>query len=239
MKALRAQNITKSFGGLDVLSDVSLEFLPGTVSAIVGDNGAGKSTFLKILAGIHKPDTGTLHLGSEDITDNSAQENRGAGIEMVYQDLALAKRHDVVTNLFLGRESTNHGGFIARSQMRRRAQGIIEQLGITIPNLDRPVGLLSGGQQQAIAIARAIMFDPAVVILDEPTAALAAREVERTLELIRAQRNARRVIILVSHRLNDVFAVSDRIIVFKHGRVFADDACASTDIFKVVAKIVS
>jgi len=239
MKALAARNITKRFGGLDVLSDISLEFLPGTVSAIVGDNGAGKSTFLKILAGIYRPDHGTLHLGPQEITANSVQDSRAAGIEMVYQDLALAKRHDVVTNLFLGRESTLAGGFITRAKMQRRAEGILARLGITIPDLYRPVGLLSGGQQQAIAIARAVLFDPVVMILDEPTAALAAREVDRILELIRAQRDAGRVILLVSHRLNDVFAVSDRVVVFKHGRVFSDEPASGTDLTQVVGKIVS
>ena len=157
---------------------------------------------------------------------------------MVYQDLALAPQQDVVTNFFMGREKIGHFGFLKRGAMRAQVQAKLAELGIQIEDLSRPVGFLSGGQQQAVAIARALLFNPQTLLLDEPTAALAVREVERVLDLIRRQRAAKRIIILVSHRLNDVLAVSDRIVVLKHGRVVADAAAASVTLGQVVEKIV-
>lgn len=234
---LGVKNIQKAYGANRILNGISLNFARGSVTALVGDNGAGKSTLLKIMAGVVKPDGGHIELEGQAIDVLSAGDHRDHGIEMVFQDLALAKQHDVVTNLFMGREKTQFF-FLNRKKMMKEARENLETLGIKIDDLSRPVGQLSGGQQQAVAIARAAMFNPKVLLLDEPTAALAVREVERVLELIRHQKTLGRTIILVSHRLNDVFAVSERIIVMKHGKVFADDAMDSTNLSQVVERIV-
>jgi ABC-type sugar transport system ATPase subunit len=239
VKPLVLQNIYKHFDRVEVLRDVSLGFEPGTVTAIVGDNGAGKSTLLKIVAGILAPSAGNISFDENAVTALSANARRSLGIEMVYQDLALASQQDVVTNLFMGREQIGPFGLLKREAMRTRAQNKLNELGIEIKNISQRVSLLSGGQQQAVAIARALLFDPQVLLLDEPTAALAVREVERVLEIIRRQRAASRIVILVSHRLNDVFAVADRIVVLKHGQVAADNLTAQVTLSQVVEKIVS
>jgi simple sugar transport system ATP-binding protein len=233
------EGIFKHFGSLEVLNDVSLQFAAGTVTAIVGDNGAGKSTLLKIMAGIYAPSAGRINFNGVEITRLSADQRRAGGMEMVYQDLALAPQQDVVTNLFVGREESSFGGWLKRGSMRHRAAAKLAELGIEIKDLSQRVELLSGGQQQAVAIARALLFNPQVLLLDEPTAALAVREVERVLEIIRLQRQAKRIVILVSHRLNDVLAVSDRVVVLKHGRVAADKAAANLSLSQVVESIVS
>jgi ABC-type sugar transport system ATPase subunit len=240
MSGLTLNNISKSFGSVDVLKNISTHFDDGQVTAIVGDNGAGKSTLLKLLAGIHSPDTGTISLGKEELIKLPAAEHRQRGIEMVYQDLAVAKQHDVVTNLYLGRETTcTWFGFLNRKTMRKNAGAELGRLGIKIPDLSKPVGLLSGGQQQAVAIARAVLFNPKVLLLDEPTAALAAREVEQVLDLIHQQKQQGRAVILVSHRLNDVFAVADRIVVMKQGSIKIDMVTTATTLTQVVEHIVS
>jgi simple sugar transport system ATP-binding protein len=239
VSVLEIRDIHKSFGALDVIKGVSLAFQPGTVTALVGDNGAGKTTLLKLIAGIYTLDSGSLFLEEHDLSRAEAGTRRSLGIEMVYQDLALARNQDVITNLYLGIERVSLGGFLRRDEMRARGQHLLKEMGINLPALNRPVGAFSGGQQQAIAIARAVMFNPKVLLLDEPTAALAAREVESTLALINKQRDAGRVVILVSHRLNDVMAVSDRIVVLKHGQVLTDDPTASVSLSQVVERIVS
>jgi len=239
MDKLCAQNISKRFGAVEVIKNISVNFDPATVTAIVGDNGAGKSTFLKILAGVHAPDAGDVLLGSAKLPWLSPLSHREVGIEMVHQDLALAKNHDIATNLFMGREQTGRFGMLKRKAMREQAKSIIDQLEVKISDMSAPVGKLSGGQQQAVAIARAVLFNPKVLLLDEPTAALAAREVDRVLDLIRQQKKEGRTVILVSHRLNDVFAVSDRVIVLKRGQMFHDDPISSLNLAEVVQRIVS
>lgn len=238
MKELALRNVKKSFGSVEVLRDLSLSFQAGTVTAIVGDNGAGKSTLLKTIAGIYRPDSGSVHLNGTTLSGLSAAAHRACGIEMVYQDLALAGQQSVVTNLFIGREITHSFGFLDRKSMKSRAAEILKRLSIHIPHLEASVGTLSGGQRQAIAIARAVLFDPQILLLDEPTAALAAREVDQVLALIRQERAQGRTVILISHRLNDVFAVADRIVVMKQGRIVADDAAASTTLSQVIERIV-
>jgi simple sugar transport system ATP-binding protein len=223
--SLQLHNVAKSFGSLDVLQGIDLDIAPGSVTAIVGDNGAGKSTLLKIMARNLAPDAGTLaSIGS---------------IEMVFQDLALAPQQDVTANLFLGREICGPFGFLRRGVMRAKAAEALKALGITIASLDTPVGKLSGGQRQAVAIARALMFNPKILILDEPTAALAAREVQMVLDLIRAQKKAGLTVILVSHRLNDVLEVADRIVTLKHGKIFRDRAMPGVTLAQIVQDITS
>ncbi len=238
MNGLQLFNLCKSFGAFRVIDGLSLTFQPGTVSAIVGDNGAGKSTLLKLLSGVHRPDAGEIALGGENISRCSPQFHRDAGIEMVFQDFALARNHDIASNLFIGRELTNYA-ILKRKLMSARARAVLDELAIDIPRLCTPVGHLSGGQQQAVAIARALMFNPKVLLLDEPTAALAAREVQKVIDLVLAQKKAGRIIIFVSHRLNDVFAVADRILVMKRGKIFSDDPASAVDIAATVQRIVT
>jgi len=235
--SLELIDVSKHFGAQQVLRNVSLAFTPGSVTSLVGDNGAGKSTLLKVLAGTYGADGGHVTLKGAPLTTSSAKAHRKAGIEMVYQDFALAKSHDLATNLFLGREQSVLG-VLRRRAMAAEATRIISELGIEIPNFKRPVGVFSGGQQQAVAIARALLFDPKVLLLDEPTAALAVREVDRVLAFIRAEREKGRIILLVSHRLNDVFAVSDRIVVLKQGQVVSDDPASSLTMADVIERIV-
>jgi ABC-type sugar transport system ATPase subunit len=239
MSQLVLNSVEKSFGATTVLHGITATFHSGTVTAIVGDNGAGKSTLCKTITGVHHPDKGTINLDQLRLDQLGPHNIRDAGIEMIYQDLALAKQQDVVTNLFLGREETMLPiGWLNRQSMRKRALFVIEEMGIRLPRLDIPLGLLSGGQQQAVAISRAILFSPRVLLMDEPTAALAVREIDHTLDLIRKLKAKGLIIILISHRLNDVFAVSDRIVTLRSGQIVADDETAKTTMQDVVAKIV-
>ena len=238
MNDLVVNSVSKSFGATTVLQDVSISFSPGSVVAIVGDNGAGKSTLCKTIAGVYHPDQGSISLGDLKLDVLGPHDTRTAGIEMIYQDLALAKQHDVVSNLFLGREQTaSYFGWLKQQSMRTLAKTILDETGITVKDLDLPVGFLSGGQQQAIAIARALLFSPKVLIMDEPTAALAVREIENILELIKKLKERGLIIILISHRLNDVFAVSDRIVTLHSGRLIADNLTKQTSIQQIVAQI--
>ncbi len=239
MTSLRLESVVKSFGASTVLHSISLSFASSTVTAIVGDNGAGKSTLCKTIAGFYKPDKGMILLDNLRLDRLGPHDTRAAGVEMIYQDLALAKQHDVISNLFMGREqTTSYFCWLKDRSMRQAGEAVLKEMGIKVPSLDLPVGLLSGGQQQAVAICRALLFSPQVLIMDEPTAALAAREIDHILELIKRLRERGLIIILISHRLNDVFAVSDRIITLRSGEVVADNLAKDTSIQQVVAQIV-
>jgi ABC-type sugar transport system ATPase subunit len=236
MSELKLQSVVKIFGATTVLQGVTTSFSSGTVTAIVGDNGAGKSTLCKTIAGVYHPDGGEISLDDLSLTHLGPHETREAGIEMIYQDLALAKQHDVVRNLYFGREKTRFG-WLDRRTMLEESQVVLDSMGIKLPSLKTPIGLLSGGQQQAVAIARGLLFSPKVLIMDEPTAALAAREIEHTLDLIRKLKERGLIVILISHRLNDVFAVSDRIIALRSGEIVADNLVKETSMQDVVAQI--
>ncbi len=237
---LTVSQLHKSFDAVPVLTDISVSFKPGTVTGLIGDNGAGKSTFLKTLAGIYQPDSGHIDLDGRRLDHASPLSHRDAGIGMVYQDFFLAREQEVVANLFMGREICHRWTRrLDEKEMTARAQDALNRLGIHIPDLKRPVKYLSGGQQQCIAIARAVMFDTRVLLLDEPTAALAAREVHQVLDLIRQQRAQGRIVVLVSHRLNDVLDATDRIVVMKQGQISQDVARQGLSLQDLVEMIVS
>jgi simple sugar transport system ATP-binding protein len=228
-------DIKKSFGAIEALRGVTLQIAPGEVVGLVGDNGAGKSTLMKMLAGAEVPDSGEMLIDGVSLDKVGPKEARARGIEMVYQDLALCNDIDVAGNLFLGREIRHP---VTRKLDHRRMQSesleYLERLHIRIKRTNQLVGTLSGGQRQAIAIARAVTFDPKVLVLDEPTAALAAKEVETVLQLVR-DISARGVsVILITHRLQDLFEVADRLVVLYEGAVWKELDPKQTDISGLV-----
>jgi ABC-type sugar transport system ATPase subunit len=240
---LELDDVRKSFGSVDALRGVTFAVEPGEVVGLVGDNGAGKSTLMKTITGVYQPDSGAIRFDGVPLAGKHPGEIRALGIEMIYQDLALARMQDVASNIFLGREPTRQVfgtpiRIIDRPRIEREAEVMLKKLGARVPSVQYIVGQLSGGQQQSVAIARALTFNPKLVIMDEPTAALAVREVEHVLDLIRTLKAEKIAIILISHRLTDVFAVCDRIIALRQGAVVADDPIARTSMNDVVAHIV-
>ncbi len=243
MSLLELDRVEKHFGAVQALRGVTFSVDGGEVVGLVGDNGAGKSTLMKTITGVHAPNAGTIRFDGALLNGKEPGEIRGLGIEMIYQDLALAKMQDVASNIFLGREPTKKlfglpVRMIDRARIEREAEAMIRKLGARVPSVQYAVGQLSGGQQQSVAIARALTFNPKLVIMDEPTAALAVREVEHVLELIRELKNQGIAVILISHRLTDVFAVCERIVALRQGEVVADEPIAATSMNAVVAHIV-
>jgi D-xylose transport system ATP-binding protein len=226
---LQLQSISKRFGAVQVLRDVDFEADPGEVVALVGDNGAGKSTLIKIVSGIFKPDEGSMRFDGAVRHVASPAAATALGIATVYQDLALCDNLDVVANLYLGREPTGAGRLLDETTMERDATGLLRRLAVSIPSVRTPVASLSGGQRQSVAVARATMGRPKLVILDEPTAALGVPQTRQVLALIRRLREEGLAIVVISHNLVDVFAVADRIVVMRLGRRVATyDARASS-----------
>ncbi|MFC3999349.1 ATP-binding cassette domain-containing protein [Nocardiopsis sediminis] len=230
------RGIRKSFGPVRSLDGVDLTLARGEVLGLVGDNGAGKSTLMKVLAGAVRHDEGDIVINGESVRFASPADARRAGIGIVYQDLALCDTLDVAGNLFLGREPRK-GPFLDRREMHARSARILEDLHVRVTSTRQEIGTLSGGQRQTVAIARAVSTRPDVLILDEPTAALAVAEVESVLRLI-GEVAARGVgVILITHRLQDLFRVCDRITVMYEGRSVDDAPISDLDIEKLVAMI--
>jgi ABC-type sugar transport system ATPase subunit len=218
-----ARDVVKRFGRVVALRGVDFDLRAGEVHAIVGDNGAGKSTLIKILSGVMQPTSGEILIDGTPVSLGSPREARAHGIETVYQDLALANHLDASANLFLGREALQPGilgwlGFLDSRTMRRRAAEELRHLKIDIPSVQSPVLGLSGGQRQAVAVARAHAWGSRIVIMDEPTAALGVRESAMVLELIREVRSNGVSVIMISHNLPETFAVANRITVIRLGR---------------------
>lgn len=216
---LEVRRLRKRFGSLQALDDVSLTVPTGSLVAVVGDNGAGKSTLAKCIAGAVRPDAGEVSMRGRPLTPHR-EDPRRAGIGVVWQDLSLCENLDTVANLFLGRE--HRRVFLTRIQMQRDAQLLLERVGIHIPDVTRPVASLSGGQRQVIAVARAVAGNPDLLLLDEPTAALGVAETRMVLDLLRELRSQGTAMLLITHQLEHVFDLADRVVVLRQGKLVAD-----------------
>jgi simple sugar transport system ATP-binding protein len=239
---LEARGISKYFGAVTALRGVDFTLHPGEVLGVVGDNGAGKSTLMKILSGLYVPSEGQLLFEGRPVRFHSPREARDLGIEMVYQDLALAENLNIAENIFLGREprrgrSAGPLSLVDHKGGREQARRHLESLRIHVKSVDQKVGELSGGQRQAVAIARATAFQAKVVIMDEPTAALAVKEVGKVLDLIKGLKHQGIGVVLISHRMDDIFYVCDRVVALFHGANFAEARLAETSRSQVIGWI--
>jgi simple sugar transport system ATP-binding protein len=230
MAVLELNGVSKHFGAIQALMDVSLSLNAGEVVGLMGDNGAGKSTLVKIVAGNYPPSDGTLAMGERKVAFHKPADARAAGVEIVYQDLALCDNLTAAENVYLGRELVRRFGPLRvldyRTMFRRAGELFAELKSETRPR--DLVRRMSGGQRQAVAIARTRLADPKIVLMDEPTAAISVRQVAEVLNLIRRLRDHGIAVVLISHRMPDVFAVADRIVVLRRGRKVADKAIANS-----------
>jgi len=237
---LEAKGISKYFGTITALENVNLSIKEGECLGVVGDNGAGKSTFMKVLSGLYKPSKGALYFnGNREILD-SPRDSQNLGLEMVYQDLALAGNLPIGENIFLGREPTKKFGFLKLldyKKIKEMSEAHLDKLKIHVKSADQKVEELSGGQRQAIAIARATAFNSKLVIMDEPTAALAIKEVGKVLDLINSLKKMGVSVIIISHRMDDIFAVCDRVMALFQGTNFAESELSKTSRDEVIGWI--
>ena len=236
---LEAHGIWKYFGAVTALRDVDLELWPGEVLGVVGDNGAGKSTLMKVLSGLHPPSEGRLIFDGRQVQFHSPRDARDLGIEMVYQDLALAGNMNIAENIYLGREPRRRllGGLVQlfdHRAGREKARQHLDNLKIHVKSVEQKVEELSGGQRQAVAIARSIAFQARIVIMDEPTAALAVKEVGKVLDLIIGLKKRGISVVIISHRMDDIFYVCDRVMALYHGTNFAEANLAETTRSEVI-----
>lgn len=231
---LRLRGIRKRFGAVSALNGVDLDVPAGQVTALVGDNGAGKSVLVKCIAGIHEPEEGQITWEGRQVRVRSPRDASDLGIEVVYQDLALCDNLDVVQNMFLGRERVSNG-LLAEDDMERDAGRTLAELRVTtVRSVRQPVASLSGGQRQSVAVAKAVMWNSKLVILDEPTAALGVAQTRQVLELIERLGHQGLGVIVISHNLNDVFAVADRLAVLRLGEMVGAGPASEFDTQTVV-----
>ena len=219
MPVISASGIKKDFGHISALRGADISLCAGRVTALIGDNGSGKSTLVKVLSGNVKPDAGMITADGRQYRSMTPKESAAAGISVVYQDLSLDDYRDVPANIFLGNELTYGGVFLNRAEMRRRSAELLSELKINIPDIGLPVGSFSGGQRQAVAVARAVCFGTRAVIFDEPTAAMGVRESAAVLKIIRSLADRGLAVLVVSHNLHQVFGVADDIAVMRLGRI--------------------
>jgi D-xylose transport system ATP-binding protein len=237
---LELRGISKAFGSVQALSDVDFEVRAGEVMALVGDNGAGKSTLIKSVAGIHPIDSGEIVFDGRRVTIHGPKDAAKLGIEVVYQDLALCDNLNVVQNMFLGRETHDFIFRLNEPPMERRTEETLKTLAVTtIGSIRQPVATLSGGQRQSVAVARAVMWNSRVVILDEPTAALGVAQTRQVLELVKRLGEQGLAVVIISHNLQDVFEVADRITVLRLGRNVGVYARSATTQQEIVGAITS
>src|SRR5215204_4691982 len=224
---LEVRGINKHFGPVQALRNVDLSVFPGEVVALIGDNGAGKSTLINVLTGVLPLESGEIVFAGEQVRFSSPQEARAHGIETVYQDLAVAPHLDAVANIFLGRERRQGGllgtaGFLDSRRMRKETDEQLSRLKVRVPDLERRLVTLSGGQRQGVAVARAVMWASKVVIMDEPTAALGVAQTAKVLDLIRQVRDTGIPVVFISHNMPNVFQVADRIVVLRLGEIVTE-----------------
>jgi ABC-type sugar transport system ATPase subunit len=216
---LQAHGLSKNFGHVRALRDVSLEVNDNEILAIVGDNGAGKSTLTKILSGVHQPDQGEIQINGQPVRISNPRKAQELGIATVFQNLALVDCRDVAANLYLGREPTRWRFLVDRRKMLDDSRQVISRLRVTIPSVTAEAGQLSGGQRQSIAIGRAASQNARVIIMDEPTAALGVKESRKVLDLILQLKASGTTVVVISHNMRHVFSVADRIMVLRHGQL--------------------
>lgn len=232
-EALRADNIVKRFGAITALDGVSLTLRQGEILGILGDNGAGKSTLMKILTGYQSPSSGSLYVQGREVALHSVDHARALGIECVYQDLALANSLSVYHNMFLNREIVYPGPIrlLNNRAMRRRAEELLEGMGVRIPSVDLPVERLSGGQRQAIAVARAVNSAASILLLDEPLAAMGAREAGLIIDLLlRLKGEGKLSMAMIMHNYAQTLDIADRIVLVQHGRITYERDAAATSV---------
>jgi simple sugar transport system ATP-binding protein len=237
---LEARNISKYFGTITALDNVQLTARQGECLGVVGDNGAGKSTLMKVLSGLYKPSLGSLFFNGKEKTLESPRDSQKLGLEMVYQDLALAGNLPIGENIFLGREPIKNYGFVKLldyKKIKELSEAHLDKLKIHVKSSEQKVEELSGGQRQAIAIARATAFNSKIVIMDEPTAALAIKEVSKVLDLINNLKKIGVSVIIISHRMDDIFAVCDRVMALFQGTNFAESKLTETSRDEVIGWI--
>jgi D-xylose transport system ATP-binding protein len=235
---LELRGVSKRFGAVQALSEVDFRSLPGEVMALVGDNGAGKSTLIKGIAGIYPFDAGEVYFDGKRVNIHSPRDTADLGIEIVYQDLALADNLDVVANMFLGRERTRSFWRLDEAGMEQASLETLDSLSVTtIRSVRQAVAGLSGGQRQAIAVAKAVMWNSRLVILDEPTAALGVAQTRQVLDLVRRLADKGLAVILISHNLHDIFEVADRITVLRLGQKVGELMAGETTQQEVVHAI--
>lgn len=240
---LRVNNLTKRFGGVTAVNSVSLDVNIGEVVGLLGDNGAGKSTLIKMVSGVYQPDDGEILFNGQKVNFATPREARDMGIETIYQDLALAENLDIGSNIFLGREILRSylGGLIKtvdRTRMREEAVKALDRLNIRLPSLTQQVLNLSGGQRQAVAIARSIYWNAKMMIMDEPTAALGVSEQRKVLRLVKTLCDKGVPVILISHNMQDVFAVATRIVVLRRGKKVGERITSQTTPDEIVSLMV-
>ena len=235
--ALQGEDIVKRFGAVTALDGVSLTLRQGEILGVLGDNGAGKSTLIKILTGFHQQTSGKLFIGGEETLLRSVDHARSLGIECVYQDLALANSLSIYHNMFLNREIVRRGPFrlLNNSAMRKRAEECLEEIGVHVPSVDLPVEQLSGGQRQAIAVARAVNSNAKILLLDEPLAAMGAREAGLIIDLVlRLKEKQGLSIVMIMHNYAQTLDIADRVMLMQRGRVTYEREAASTSVAELM-----
>jgi len=238
-EALRVEHIAKRFGGVTALADVNLRLGRGEVLGLIGDNGAGKSTLIKIVCGFHQPDAGKVFVAGEEVTIRSVDHARSLGIDTVYQDLALVNELTVYHNMFLNRELVRWP-LLSNRRMQRLARQHLEDMGVRIPDVDVEVAKLSGGQRQAIAVARSVYSDAKILLLDEPLAAMGAKEGALILDLVRDLKQRGDVsIIVIAHNFGQILEVCDRINLLQHGSITFDKPTSETSVQELTDLVVA